>query len=103
MDKDYPFGWRVLVKVDESLLDNIGTKILTGTIVESSKINREGLVSIVDGTGLHCDAMMLLYLQGLKVLEEGVVVRFNYEDKVVDKLEGSIYNVPIELIRSYKE
>lgn len=93
MNNMHPFGMRVFVKVDNQLLDNIGTDYLRGIIIDVStelKKAQENKEYIKDMNTL------LYYLSSS--LQIGAEVLFKKDNNLVDNQDG-IYNVPVELIR----
>lgn len=95
-----PFGMRIFVEVDTGSLTNIVAvtdKILTGKIVALPEFNLPDIsnVSLLDNA-------LILYYQAQQNLSIGDTVSFHNEEKVINK-NDNIYNVPIELIRSYEK
>lgn len=102
MNNIIPFGGRVLVEVDQADFKNIGNKIYTGNIVKMSSlldVSPESFERLINPK----DIQFALYYNAIVNLSIGTTVRFNFEEKVIDKIGDNLYNVPIELIRSYEE
>ncbi len=95
MSKIYPFGWRVLVSVDNDNLENMGKDVLSGVIVQAPKV-----LPVFEKEGFEYTDV--IYKQALDVFQNGVKVRFLNNAQLVDRVSEEIYNVPVELIRSYE-
>ena len=90
-----PFGFRIFISVDTNSLENIGTTLLTGEIVDISseiKIIRNGEIR-----DYVRDMNTLLYYLSDE-LEVGKKIKFKFDEKFVD-VNNNIYNVPLEFIR----
>ena len=95
-----PFGMRIFVEVDTSSLANIVAvtdKILTGKIIALPEFNIPNINEMK-----FIDNALILYSQAKDSLSIGDIVKFNNEEKLVNK-NDNIYNVPIELIRGYEK
>lgn len=95
MENLTPFGFRVFIKVDNDTLENIGGDLKTGIVYKMPAINESYLDIIKD-----FDIQTLLYHQFITQCKTGTKVKFNYKKEVIN-FNDNIYNVPIELIRSY--
>lgn len=93
MNNMHPFGMRVFVKVDNQLLDNIGTDYLRGIIIDVST----ELKKAQKNKEYIKDMNTLLYYLSSS-LQIGAEVLFKKDNNLVDNQDG-IYNVPVELIR----
>lgn len=93
MNNMHPFGMRVFVKVDNQLLDNIGTDYLRGIIIDVST----ELKKAQKNKEYIKDMNTLLYYLSSS-LQIGAEVLFKKDNNLVNNQDG-IYNVPVELIR----
>lgn len=95
-----PFGMRVFVEVDTNSLTNIVAvtdKILTGKIVTLPEFKLPDISNVK-----FLDNALILYYQAQSDLSVGDIISFHNEEKIVNK-NDNIYNVPVELIRSYEK
>lgn len=93
-----PFGFRVLVKVDNKSTENIlSTNLLTGEIVEMPNFKLPDINNLK-----RLDNGILLYYFAEECLTVGTKILFNNDNKLVSS-ENDIYNVPIEFIRGYAD
>lgn len=89
----HPFGMRIFVEVDSKSLDNIGSDILIGKIIEVST-----QLELVRNDKSYVKDMNTLLYHLSDELQVGETVLFKNDNNVID-VKNSIYNVPIELIR----
>lgn len=89
----HPFGMRIFVEVDNKSLDNIGSDILIGKIIEVST-----QLELVRNDKSYVKDMNTLLYHLSDELQVGEIVLFKNDNNVID-VKNSIYNVPIELIR----
>lgn len=91
-----PFGFRVLVKVDNKSTENIlSTNLLTGEIVEIPDFKLPNIDNLK-----QLDNSILLYYYAEEYLKIGTKILFNNDNKLVSS-DNNVYNVPIEFIRGY--
>lgn len=91
-----PFGFRVLVKVDNKSTENIlSTNLLRGELVEIPEFKLPNIDNLKE-----LDNSILLYYCAEEYLKVGTQILFNNDNKLVSSEDG-IYNIPIEFIRGY--
>lgn len=102
-----PFGLRVFIKKTDNPLSNFGKDILEGVVVDvptEQSILSSFIINTMSTNHKDMTKLNYNYLFGdyKGILGIGTKVKFKYNQDIIDN-DGDIYNVPIELIRTYSE